>query len=126
MRYKFSSIFESNVHLALQKFGIAEMDIEPQKKFEGLTGASGSKPLRFDFYIRSVNILVEADGQQHCRTAKSQILFRSERLLENDRRKEAFAEKCGIVLVRIPYSAVFDRVKETVSKLISPHVQKCT
>ena len=59
--FKIKSIFEKRIStILLKNYKI----IEYQKTFKGLVGITGY-PLKVDFYIPSLNLVVEADGDQH-------------------------------------------------------------
>lgn len=117
---KFPSKFEERVYYSLLDLGVTNSDIKRQKTFTGLTSTSGRWPLRYDFYIISRNILVEADGEQH--TGKSHPLFDCGSTQASDLKKNAYALKHGIKLVRIPYLTTFKGVFESVSQLLAPLV----
>ncbi len=83
----------------LRKNNIA---FEQQKTFEG---CKDKKCLPFDFYIPSLNIAIEFDGEQHFKPinffgGKS----RFERLVAHDKAKDEFCAKQGINLLRISYN----------------------
>lgn len=62
-------------------------------------------PLKFDFYIPSMNVLIEFDGQQH--TMPCEMFGGEEALkgvIERDRIKDGYAAKSGKRLIRIPYT----------------------
>lgn len=55
------SMFENTVKVILEE----EFDnVEYQKEFKGLVGITGY-PLRVDFYLPDLNLVIEADGSQH-------------------------------------------------------------
>lgn len=63
-------------------------------------------PLRFDFYLTDLNILIEYDGEQHFKSRKNGY-FTSSRLSEiqnNDAIKNNYCKSRNIKLVRIPYT----------------------
>lgn len=88
-------MFENNVRKALS----ARFVVEDEVCFDGCVSPKGY-PLRFDFYIRALGLLVEADGSQH----KHGHPWHSEYHSECDRIKDKFAATNGFGLVRIPYS----------------------
>ena len=73
---------------------------------------------RFDFYIPSLNIAIEYDGEQHY---KSIDAWGGEEYLESVRQSDAlkndFCEYMGIDLLRIPYWE-FDNIDEIVTNFI--------
>lgn len=116
----FASKFEEQVYRALLGVGLKSDDITRQAKFDGLRGKSGRWPLRYDFYIPGLNLLVEADGQQH--TAGT--IYHSETLARNDARKNEYAKTNGISLVRIPYKWHYKKVYECVCQRVAPLYRK--
>lgn len=83
-----------------------EIEYETQKTFSGLK--NGKTPLPFDFFIPSLNLLIEFDGMHHykpVRFSKTQTMasaeakFRS--IKANDKRKELHAAEEGIDLLVI-------------------------
>ena len=65
--------------------------------------------LRFDFYIESMNIIIEYDGEQHFKPVTYGGLSEEEALHEynltriRDKIKDEYCKKKGIELIRIPY-----------------------
>jgi very-short-patch-repair endonuclease len=120
----FASKFEERVYYSLIDLGLTDEQLERQKKFPGLFTISARWPLRFDFYIEHLNILVEADGEQHEEDYDStKYLFDGDAVKASDKLKEAYAEEHGISLVRIPYSPYFKKVSKTVSQQLSPFIR---
>lgn len=97
------SIGEMAISRALDNIGI---DYEEQKRFYDLRGAAGKK-LSFDFYISSISLLIEYQGEQHDRPVpfdKSGKKFTNlERQQENDQKKRNYAECNNYVLLEIWY-----------------------
>ena len=60
---------------------------------------------RFDFWIPSLNLLIEVDGEQHMKFSKKFHKSRQDFLKaqERDRRKNSYALAHKIPLYRIPY-----------------------
>lgn len=60
---------------------------------------------RYDFYLPSLNVLIEFDGQQHFTQVKKFHKTRQEYLKarEHDRQKNTYALAHSITLYRIPY-----------------------
>lgn len=77
-----------------------------QKKFKDCRNIL---PLPFDFYIKDLNLLIEADGQGHyqiCnfnRCSKEQAMASFESTKKNDAIKNKYCEYNNIKLIRIPY-----------------------
>jgi len=72
--------------------------------FEGLIG--NSAPLKFDFFIKNHKLLIEFDGSQHFEFPhqyhKTELDFK--KYLNYDRRKNNYAKKNKINLLRIPHT----------------------
>lgn len=96
--------FEHQVYSALSELFPNETIIR-QKKFDDLISDKG-RHLRYDFYLPGLNLLVEADGDQHY---KEVARWYSKGTWERDRVKDAYAKAKGILLLRIRYSANFQR-----------------
>lgn len=75
-------------------------DVQSQVTFDNCVSPKGYL-LKFDFFSKSNNIIVEADGNQH---KNKNHYFSSEYTLECDKIKEDFCRKMGINLIRIPYN----------------------
>ena len=91
----------------LERCGLA---YEFQKRFDGLVGANNCA-LSYDFFVPSIGLAIEYDGEHHVRpvkfygntdTEQSETRFVSQR--ERDRRKEEFVVTHGFRLVRIRYN----------------------
>lgn len=90
------SWFEEYVAVQLlRKFGSAK--VVRQRSFSDCKSRKGWR-LRFDFYIRGLNALIEVDGSQH---ADNTNAYWNPVLVENDRIKEAYAVARGYSLHRI-------------------------
>lgn len=77
-----------------------------QKKFSDCRSRKGNK-LRFDFYIPSLNICIEFDGQQHFE--KIDFFGNDEKFktqIENDLIKNDYCSRNQIELIRIKYNEV--------------------
>ena len=90
-----SRIFENMILSILQERFVVETEV----KFSNCLSPKGAL-LRFDFYLRGENVLIEADGSQH---KDGHPWYRSYNK-ECDEIKDAWARKQGIHLIRIPYS----------------------
>lgn len=84
-----------------------ELKVEDQKSFPNLKGLSSDARsiLRYDFYIPSCNMLIEADGSGHW---DPKSMFYSEEVVKRDSIKNEYAVKNGIFLLRIRYSEKYD------------------
>ena len=66
-------------------------------------------PLYFDFYIKSRNILIEFDGEQHYQLTRNMTFGGHkvfERIKQNDKIKNEYADKKGIRLLRIKHTEI--------------------
>ena len=79
----------------------AALKFEREKQFKDLHYGY----YRYDFYIPSMNILIECDGEQHFRYTKNFHKKKSDftKAQERDRLKNSYALARGIKLYRIPY-----------------------
>lgn len=112
-----SSRFEARVYeLLIGIFG-KESTIT-QKTLDGLRGPKGGK-LRFDFFIESHNLLVEADGSQH--TGKSKFF---DCPTEHDIIKNKYCLDNKIKLFRISYPRSFSKhlLKQEIITFANAHV----
>lgn len=75
-------------------------EVELEKTFEGMVSPKGF-PLRIDFYIKSHNLAIEADGSQHY--DKNNPWYNKYHVICDDA-KSLFLKNKGITLVRIPYT----------------------
>lgn len=90
--------------------------IQCQKSFQDLKSSKNHK-LRFDFYIPSINVLIQVDGRQHYQIDNFMC---TQQLLANDRLKQQYAQKKHIELIRIPlttYTDFYTRVDDIIQKL---------
>lgn len=90
------SIFQEKIYTWLKK---KYSNIECEKTFRDLVSPKGYA-LRLDFYIESLNLIIEADGLQH--VDKNNPWY-SEYLSACDSAKDTYAEAKCINIVRIPY-----------------------
>jgi len=81
------------------------------------------RPLRFDFYIPTNNLLIEFDGEQHTRPVRfkdmtqEKAVLSFKRIQHNDVLKNKYCEDNGIPLLRISYKD-FKRIPEILSDAI--------
>ena len=93
--------FENSVYKVLcEIFG--PDSIEREKYFEDLKSSYG-RYLRFDFYIKSQNLIIEADGSQHFQESNR---YNTEQLKISDQIKDLYCKEKGINLVRFKYRAL--------------------
>ena len=96
------SRFEDRVFTVLSEIVPDDMEIEPNKTLPGMNGFKGGD-LRADFYVQDLNLIVEADGDQHFHGRGD--LDNLDYILANDRLKDQYAATNGINLIRIPETA---------------------
>lgn len=75
----------------------------PQKTFSGLIGTGGGL-LLYDFYLEKYNLLIEYQGEQHCKSVNyfgGEPQFKKQQ--EHDRRKREYAKQNNINLLEIWY-----------------------
>lgn len=90
-----------------------------QKKYQGLRGVGG-KPLSYDFYIPSKNLLVEYQGEFHDGTANQQTEEEFKIQQEHDKRKREYAKNNNIRLTEIWYWDR-DNIEEILIKELNLH-----
>lgn len=93
------SIFEENTFLILKSV-FSFVDIEREKKFNDLLSPK-NYPLSFDFYIKSLNLIIEADGTQHYDKKNPNYTKYN---FNNDQLKNKYCFNNNIDIVRIKYS----------------------
>ena len=81
-----------------------KIDYKPQKKFDTCKSSKNFR-LPFDFYIPSINLLIEFDGKLHFEPwdNKPNSIKKLKRIQENDLVKTKWCENNGIKLIRINY-----------------------
>lgn len=87
-----------------------------QKTYSDLRGIN-NKCLRYDFYLKDYNLLIEYQGQFHDRSGNVELIMSDEEFAyqqEHDRRKREYASKHNIKLLEIWYWD-FDNI-ETILK----------
>jgi len=89
------------------------IDYDPQKRFDGLNGFGG-RPLRFDFFLPSENLLIEYQGEFHDGSVGYQSEEKYQTLQEHDRRKKEYVSENGIDLLEIWYWD-FNRIEDILS-----------
>lgn len=73
----------------------------------------------FDFYIPEGNIFIEYDGIQHFKRSFGDTNKQFYKRISRDRRKEAYIDERGFILIRIPYTVTsLSEVKETIQKFV--------
>lgn len=94
------SWFEEMVYTVLTSIGVR--GIQKQHRFKDCVSTLGVS-LRFDFYLKRFNCVIEADGSQHW--DKRHRFYKEEQVV-NDRIKDDFCKQNGIRMVRIPYRRI--------------------
>lgn len=107
---------EREIARYLESLGI---EFVREKKFDGLVGRS-NRPLRFDFYIESINVIIEYDGEHHFKPVNKgwKAKYAYERTAINDKIKDEFIKDRGIGILRIPYYE-FDKIKSIINDMLS-------
>lgn len=89
-----------------------------QKTFESLRYVN---PLKYDFYIPDLNLLVEYDGEYHFKPVRGSTPEQKQKRLElqqcRDKIKDEWAKANNIPLLRIPYWD-FDRIEELIEEFL--------
>lgn len=80
----------------------AAIKFQREKTFSDLRGGR----YRYDFYIPSLNILIEIDGQFHFKPIRGEQELKAQK--ERDRRKNSYALAHNIPLYRVPYWVLDD------------------
>lgn len=79
----------------------------PQKSFSDCRNPKTNYPLKYDFFIPDLNILIEYDGKQHFERSCFSKHFKTQKELEEtqfrDKVKTQYSEKNGFKLIRIPF-----------------------
>lgn len=82
----------------------------PQKIF---IGCKDKRCLPFDFYLPTINTLIEYDGKQHTDSVE---LFGGipylDKIKKHDKIKNEFAKRYNIDLIRIPYTIIGNKINE--------------
>lgn len=109
------SLGEKTVRLVLEKINI---NFIQEKRFED---CKNIRSLPFDFYIPSLNLIIEYDGEQHYYPVFGEESFQNTQ--KNDLIKNDYCAKNGILLLRIPYwemknieNIIVDYLNKTIGK----------
>lgn len=106
---------EKNIQNILDRLGIV---YEIQKAFDDC--GNNHQWLPFDFYIESLNLLIEYDGIQHYKEVE--YFGGKDKLLDQQRRDEVKNNYCDnnlINLLRIPYFITDEQIQEKLPKYIN-------
>lgn len=102
----------------MKVLGSLGVDFEEQKTFPGLVNI---KPLRYDFYIPSMGILIEYNGRQHYEPVDyfgGDEAYKTQ--VKNDTLKRQYAEDKNYTLLEIPHTVKdIDKISEIISEEIS-------
>jgi very-short-patch-repair endonuclease len=95
--------------------------------FKSFAGLKYINPLRFDFYLSELNLLIEYDGKGHYLPCFGSTPEEKQKNLEDcqlrDKIKTEWAKANNISLLRIPYWD-FDRIEELIEAFILQHSKK--
>lgn len=88
----------------MKEMGIGE--IETEKTFDGLVNPKTGKSLRYDYYIKSLNLLIEVDGFTHYDKTRTESVFGGDFAERQalDEIKNEFAKANGMNLIRVRQS----------------------
>lgn len=117
--YCFKSKGEKRVENYLKS---SYIQYETQKEFEGLVGVGGGL-LSYDFYLPSLNLLIEYQGEFHDGSGGEYTQKNLQTQQEHDRRKGCFAELHNIKLLEIWYWD-FDNIEDILSSYLMPSNRK--
>lgn len=109
---KVISVGESKIRKFLEDNNIK---YKPEKWFDDCRDI---RPLRFDFYIKDMNLAIEFDGVQHF---KNRGFFKHsvEQTKIHDEMKNQYCIDNGITLIRIPYTKINSVEKILTDKLLT-------
>ena len=77
--------------------------------------------LPFDFYIPSLNLLIEYDGQQHFKDGWFKNLENLEKTQYHDKIKNDWANKNNICLIRYNYNQSFKEIENNLLGLLNSY-----
>lgn len=106
------SVGESKIKEFLERNNIS---YESEKWFHDLKDV---KPLRFDFYLKDMNTMIEFDGVQHF-VNKGYFRHSVEQINAHDEMKNEYCKKKGITMIRIPYTKINSIEKILTEKLLT-------
>jgi len=93
----------------------------------GFKNLRNKNPLKFDFYLSDLNLLIEYDGDGHYKACFGSTPEEKQKNFEDcqrrDKIKDEWARKNNIPLLRIPYWD-FDRIEELIDAFILQHTKK--
>jgi very-short-patch-repair endonuclease len=96
------------------------ISIERQKRFDGCINPKTRYGLKFDFFVESLNLCIEFDGEQHFNKRNDGIYKgKFEGIVYRDKIKERFCKENNIKLLRIPYTLI-NKIDEVLSSVDDP------
>jgi len=110
---KCSNEYNNGKKYDLVKSILDDMDIEYklEAKFKRLYK---ERKLRFDFFIKELNLIIEVDGGQHFRASSGSFMsYEIGNRVENDWIKNIWCYKNKVKIIRIPYSLCETKIKES-------------
>lgn len=95
------------------------ISFENEKTFPDCMGRNRRKPLRFDFFLTDLNILIEYDGEHHFKPVNKgyRAKYVHERTKINDDIKNNYIKSKGLGLLRIPYWE-YDKIEEILAEVL--------
>lgn len=99
---------------------------EKEKTFSDLRSPLSKKPLRYDFFIPSLNLIIEFDGKQHSDTHVSKIFTKDkyDRIHLYDSIKNRYCETHGINLIRFDYTQSDKKIIcDKLNKFVNSHYE---
>jgi len=92
----------------------SNLQYERQKRFEN---CKYKYTLPFDFFVESLNLLIEFDGEQHFQKKFGMTDEEFNEIKERDKAKTKFCEDSNIFLLRIPYYD-YDNISNILDKTL--------
>lgn len=108
----------SMMEMLIEDFLIDELNLEGvvrEKTFDDLLGV-GARKLRYDFYIKNLNLLIELDDSSHYDITHK---YYSEKHVKNDLIKDKYAYDNAITLLRIKYKTVKNDLTKVFDEITS-------
>jgi len=96
-----------------------DIEFSSQAKFDNAKFLKSKRSMRFDFYIKDYNLIIEYDGEQHFRPVDNwggEKKFKS--LQKRDLEKNNYCLKNNIDMLRIPYTE-FNNIEEVLKKKLN-------
>lgn len=109
--YSSESIGEMRIRMCLEENGIEFI------QEHWFCDCRDVNPLPFDFYIPTMNLIIEFDGRQHFEDA-GLFSYSIEKTRAHDAIKNKYCEDNGITLIRIPYTQI-NSIDKILNKLFT-------